>query len=324
MRLALLALLLPTLCLAQAQGQPRLSLPEPAYDFGRIPPSQKVSHQFKAINTGNAPLTITQLNAGCGCTSSVLGRQTLAPGESTELEVTFNPAGLRGMAQKTVQVLSDDPVDPSQVLSFQADVLPGILPSTELVRFMDLVRGDRRKASVKLKSETGQPIRVSDVELSDAPWLGVTTREEDNNVWVDLDLLARRLPAAKLSGVDTINLHVANPGSSTLQLSVHWELRPPVIANPERVAWAGATGQVLRASMVLRHRQNKPFRILSARTSNPLLGVVGIRSQAATRQGLQLVLSPEAKPGEYDEKAILTLDTPGHPELEIRVVASLR
>jgi hypothetical protein len=26
----------------------------------------------------------------------------------------------------------------------------------------------------------------------------------------------------------------------------------------------------------------------------------------------------------YEEKAVLTLDTPGHPELEIRVVASLR
>jgi hypothetical protein len=35
-------------------------------------------------------------------------------------------------------------------------------------------------------------------------------------------------------------------------------------------------------------------------------------------------MSPVAPAGVYDEKAILTLDTPGHPELEIRLAASLR
>jgi len=324
MRPARLALFVPAICLAQTPGRPRLTLPEPAYDFGKIPPADKVTHRFKATNTGTAPLTITHLNAGCGCTSSVMGQSTLAPGESTELEVSFNPAGLRGLAQKTVQVLSDDPVEPSQTLSFQADVLPPVLPSTEQVWFHDLVRGDRRKVSVKLATENGQPVQVTQVELSPAPWLGVTTREVGNDAWVDFDLLARQLPETRLSGVDIVTLHLANPGPVTVQLKVLWELRSPVVATPEKVAWVEPAGRELRADVVLKARRNQPFRILSARTSNPLIQVVGVQPRVGVQQKLQLVLAAEAKPGAYDEKAFLTLDTPGHPEVELRVAAVLR
>ena len=59
-------------------------------------------------------------------------------------------------------------------------------------------------------------------------------------------------------------------------------------------------------------------------TSNPLLTVTGIRPGAAVRQEVQVQFSSKATPGVYDERAFLTLDTPGHPELEIRVAASLR
>jgi len=323
MRLVHLALFVPAICLAQTPSQPRLNLPEPSYDFGKIPPGQKVTHRFKATNTGTAPLTITHLNAGCGCTSTVLGQSTLAPGESTELEVSFNPAGLHGPAQKTVQVLSDDPVEPSQTLSFQADVLPPVLPSTEQVWFHDLVRGDRRKASVKLASGNGQPVQVTQVEFSPAPWLGVATREVGNDAWVDFDLLARRLPEARLSGVDTVTLHLANPGPVMVQLKVLWERRSPVVATPEKVAWIEPAGRELRADVLLKARGILPFRILSARTSNPLFKVVGIQSKGGVQQRVQVVLAAEAKAGAYDEKAFLTLDTPGHPELELRVAAVL-
>ena len=325
MRPALLAALLslPAACFAQTQGQPRLSLAEPDFDFGRIGPVQIVTHRFKASNTGSAPLTIANLAASCGCTSTVLGRKTLAPGESTELEVTFNPAGQHGVTRKAVQVFSDDPVAPAQTLTFQADVLAVILVSPEEVRFTDLTPRDRRKASVKVESLSGQPILLSNAELSEAPWLGVATREEDNNLWVDLDLLARRLPPARLSGIDTINLHVNNPGPSIVTVNVRWERRPPVSATPAQVAWAEPAGRDLRASVQLKTPDGKPFRILSARTSTPLLQVTGISRKASASQTFQVRLAPTAPAGQHEEEAILTLDTPGRPEFELRVSAAL-
>jgi hypothetical protein len=324
MRVALLALCFPVLCLAQSAMQPRLVLPAPHHDFGQVGPDTPVTHRFQATNAGTAMLTISQVKPTCGCTSSVAGKRTLAPGESTELEVTFHPEGSRGLTRKSVAVLSDDPVQPVQTLTFDATVLPAVIASTDQVRFDDLLPTDERKASVKLETGTREPLRLLNVEMSDAPWLGVTTRETGKELWVDLDLLARRLPGDKPNGIDTVTLHLSNPQSSAVTVNVFWEMRAPVITVPARVAWAEPAGKVLRAQVMLEQRQSKPFRILSARTSNPLLQVNILPPTRIGRQGIELLLSSAARPGQYAEKAFLTLDTPGHPEVEVRVSASLR
>ena len=323
MRMILLALAIPALCLAQGP-QPRLHLEQPHYAFGKVPPDRVLAHRFKVTNAGNAPLTILSTAPSCGCTSTVLGKDKLAAGESTELEVTFNTAGQSGLTQKTVQVVSDDPVEPSQTLTFEALVQPTIIAPQEQVVFMDVQPKDRRGATVELASGTDAPLELSSVKLSTAPWLGVTTRELGSTVKVDLILSGRALPKDRLSGLDTVTLNVANPKPAVITLTVRWEKRAPVVVNPTQVAWAEPAGQDLHTSVVLEQREHKPFRILAARTSNPLVEVQGWSHKAAATQKLEVTLSGRTPPGNYHEMVVLTLDTPGHPELPIRVGAALR
>jgi len=323
MRPLLLALALPAICLAQAP-LPRLALNITEHDFGRIAPDRPVSYRFRATNTGTGLLTITKLNPTCGCTSTVVGRQTLAPGESTELEVTFNPAGQSGVVHKSVQVVSDDPTGPTRTLNFTANVLPAISPGTQEVLMDNLVRTDRRLRTLTLESGTGAPIHVDNVELSPAPWLGVATEENGKQLRVELDMHASLLPPEKLEGFDTITLRLANPAPYVASIRVHWAMRPPVTVTPARVAWAEPAGQERRAELLLASPQHQPFRVLAVRTSNPLFTVSAPSGEAAEQQKLAVLLSASAAPGHYEEKAFLTLDTPGHPELEVRLSATLR
>ena len=96
---------------------PVISFDKTHYDFGRITPDRKVAAKYRVTNTGNAYLSITQVRPSCGCTSTVLGKRSLAPGESTEVEANFDPHGFRGKVHKSIQVVSDDPAhgrsDPS-------------------------------------------------------------------------------------------------------------------------------------------------------------------------------------------------------------------
>jgi hypothetical protein len=323
MRLPLLALWVPAIVLAQAPARPRIVLESLAYDFGPLAPNATATHRFKVSNAGGAPLTIAKLNPSCGCTSTVLGKKTLAPGESTELEVTFSAAGSIGPTRKSIQVVSNDPQRPVLDLTFTADVSPAVKADTDSVRFEDLEPSDQPMASVKVATATDRPLRLDNVQLSRAPWLGVVTREEGRELWVDFHLVASKLPPGKLSGTDTVTLQLSNPNTSFLKLTAYWEKRAPVIATPTRVAWSRPAGQELTTDLRLDSRDRKPFRILAARTSNPLVRLVGVSPKAASSQVFQVRLSAAAKAGVYEEKAFLTLDTPGHPELEIRVVASL-
>jgi hypothetical protein len=96
------------------------------FDFGKIAQAQTVVHTFKVTNTGQATLHIGDVKPVCGCTSTVVGKMDLAPGETTEIEAAYTPEnGFSGAARKTILVLSDDPAHPKLTLRFSAEVLPG-------------------------------------------------------------------------------------------------------------------------------------------------------------------------------------------------------
>lgn len=322
MRPGSLVPLVPLLCLAQAPQRPILVADAANVNFGRIPPGGHASHRFVLRNAGQRNLVLDRIQPSCGCTTTVVGKTELAPGETTDLEVSFDGSGFTGPVRKTVEITSNDPVNPKYLLTFSAIVGGVVQPTSGEVRFQDLTPKDRKTASFLFRSGTGQPIRVDSVDLSKAPWLGVATREEGAQLWVDLDLKAKDLPPGRLGGTDTIDLHVANPQPSVAHLDVIWELRPPVTIDPPRVAWAGLAGQELARSVVLESREQKPFRILAIRTSDPSLTVAG-GGAAAPRQELRFALAGH-KAGTFNGRALVTLDTPGHPELEIRVAATLQ
>jgi hypothetical protein len=320
------SLLTAAACLIQpqAQPQPRIAFDALHHDFGKITGETKVTHRFKVTNQGKAYLNITRLNPSCGCTSTVLGKWSLAPGESTEIEATFNPVGFRGLSRKSIQVVSDDPINPTQTLTFEADVVREIMPSTESVFFQDVVRSTPRKASVKLESGSGSPVRVTEARAGDAPWLTATSRADGKDAWVDFTLDGRKLPAGKRIGADTIVVRTANPRVPTVNITVQWELRPTVTVDPPRAAWVEPAGQERTMTLKLKHVDNKPFRITSAKTTNPILRVDLDGKGASATHVIKVVLSAKAKAGTYMEKVLLTLDDPDQPELEIRASAALR
>lgn len=119
----------------------------PAYDFGRISMAAgNVSHRYSIMNTGTNPLTITQILTSCMCTEATLITRSarkgpygmpghgysrsvserLAPGESAQVDVVFDPAahGPAGVGNidRTVTILTDagSPLE----LRFNAMVTP--------------------------------------------------------------------------------------------------------------------------------------------------------------------------------------------------------
>lgn len=78
------------------------------YDFGSIDGDAPVSQQVPFENTGKEKLVITEVKASCGCTAGKLAKQELEPGESTFIDITFNPKGKTGAQRKSVTFFSND------------------------------------------------------------------------------------------------------------------------------------------------------------------------------------------------------------------------
>lgn len=77
------------------------------HDFGSLIDGEKVSYSFRFTNTGDAPLIISNAKGSCGCTVPNWPKNPIAPGETGNIDVTFNSAGRSGKQTKTVTLTAN-------------------------------------------------------------------------------------------------------------------------------------------------------------------------------------------------------------------------
>ena len=109
-----------------APGPGRIELSATNVDFGAIPNTGPVSHEFQVRNVGRGTLEITGVSTSCGCTTAEVQSRVLKHGESTTLRVTFDPQahdGALGEFMRIVYVRSNDPATPEASLTFRVTVV---------------------------------------------------------------------------------------------------------------------------------------------------------------------------------------------------------
>jgi hypothetical protein len=101
---------------------PVITFDSRVFDFGKIRQDQTVEHHFNFTNQGKSDLIIRAVRAGCGCTTSEPQKLRLSPGEASSIRAVFNPAGFRGMQNRAITVISNDPASPSLVLRITGEI----------------------------------------------------------------------------------------------------------------------------------------------------------------------------------------------------------
>lgn len=101
---------------------PKLIIEENFHDFDVVTQGDTVTAVYTLTNEGKTALEIRDVSPNCNCTTTALGTQTLQPGTSTELTVSFSSVGRRGIQNKAVTIFSNDPLHPTQDVKYRAVV----------------------------------------------------------------------------------------------------------------------------------------------------------------------------------------------------------
>ncbi len=109
----------------QAVQNAVMSFDKTVHDFGTIPEmGGNVQTTFKFTNTGGAPLLIVDARGSCGCTVPTYPKNIpIAPGESGEMVVSFDPSNKPNLQQKTVTI-SANTANGRETLRIKAMVAP--------------------------------------------------------------------------------------------------------------------------------------------------------------------------------------------------------
>lgn len=82
---------------------------ERVYNFGTIlEKSGKVTHTFVFKNNGKTPVTISDVQSGCGCIGKAVSKDAVKPGAKGKVTITFDPAYKSGFFSKEIIVFSSN------------------------------------------------------------------------------------------------------------------------------------------------------------------------------------------------------------------------
>jgi hypothetical protein len=94
-------------------------------NLGSIKKGQIAEITWKFKNTGSKPLYISNVRAGCGCTTPDVPKEPIAPGQQSVIKAKFNSENFSGHVRKEVYVQANNS-NPNNgthnKLSFTADI----------------------------------------------------------------------------------------------------------------------------------------------------------------------------------------------------------
>ncbi|MEG1736995.1 MAG: DUF1573 domain-containing protein [Odoribacter sp.] len=96
----------------ELQKAPEIQIEESTFDFGEVKQGEEIPHTFVIHNKGKRDLVIRKVLTSCGCTAIVPGNRVVPPGDATDLKMIYKSAGKQGAQQKSILVITNDPLKP--------------------------------------------------------------------------------------------------------------------------------------------------------------------------------------------------------------------
>ena len=108
--------------------QPRILVSEDEWDFGKVTQGEKPTHIFIVKNGGEGDLIIEGLKESCPCIEASISTTRIQPGESAELEVSYDTTDYVGKDEKHIHIYSNDPQVPDKRINLYVEIEEFAIP----------------------------------------------------------------------------------------------------------------------------------------------------------------------------------------------------
>lgn len=156
---------------------PTISVSPGALEFGQMDQNMAKTLTLTISNLGDGVLAIGDVEVSCGCTAADPIKDRLEPGESTELNVTFNSERFSGETLKYLTISSNDPFNSSLEIPVHSNVRP-------------VMTIKPKKQAYSFSVTAGEPTeRIITFTAVDEPELVMTHRARLRDSKLDVEIL---------------------------------------------------------------------------------------------------------------------------------------
>jgi hypothetical protein len=190
-------------------------------DWGKVSPKDSpLKTDIVIKNIGSELLKITKMKPGCGCTTAPLKKDSLAPGESTVVEVSLNISGNTGGVTKSISIETNDPAKTSINYLLRAEVIRpiSVLPRTYM-SFEKLQVGKTGESKVIIKNTSNEVIILSDVRTSPEELKINLVNKKELKPGEEFELVGKITPTKAGSINTNVTIKTSHPDSPELSIS---------------------------------------------------------------------------------------------------------
>ena len=250
--------------------QPKVQVENPLFDFGTATEATMVNHTFKLKNVGQGRLVITSVKTSCGCTAAKPDKNTLGPGEQTEIAVGFDTHFQKGHQVRTITAMTNDPNTPQAIMTIQGIVKQQVSATPSDVAFGKVKQGAEVTKEVIISDLTNRkdPFVVTDVTNSNPAIKVEKLNRPDGKPGALLKVtLTKAMPAGSFD--DTINMTTSR---IPLKVDVFGQVAGTLSVDPAQVSFGIVPHGGEATRMVkLTNQGDKPIKVLGiSSTSVPV------------------------------------------------------
>jgi len=291
---------------AAESGKPssKITFESEAFDFGEVGPNNKNTGKIKFTNTGDALLKITKVAKCCGVVTR-LDKMEYGPGESGELEITWNSGSSPSVFKRKLIIHSNDPETPQSTINISAEVVLQVDWNPKSLRLL-------------LDKENGGCPKITINCIDKQPFSIQQFKSTANCITADYDPLVKATkfilePKVNLDTMPKnmkgrININLTHPEGKlvTILFSVlpRYTVKPSMI-----ILWDVKPGQPEVKKIDVINNYGKDFEIESVSSMRNIAGMKVLEQrQIANGYQLDLEITPPAaienKIGFVDELAV--------------------
>lgn len=239
-----------------------------SHDFGTVARSAKTEHRFPITNIYQQPMQISSVRASCGCTTPIIEKQVLQPGETGSILARFNTGTHTGQKKATLTVSITAPVFTELQLNVQGYIRSDIVFNPVEVNFGTIAEGTGKSLDVDLAYAGRSDWKVLGITAAE-PFLKPSIQEVSRkNGQVSYKISVELLGNAPAGTLQTqLTLQTNDNRLTKVPLSVSAIVQSNLEVNPQQLALGELkSGETVEHRFVV--RGIKPFRILEVQAED--------------------------------------------------------
>lgn len=221
----------------QSDAKPVAVVKRTRFAFGMVEPHTTLSHDFVVENHGEMPLELSVIGTSCKCTMGDLEDDTLLPGESTKVTMTWNTGYKAEKYTQTAMIATNDPLKSSLTLEVSGEVKADFVAPEQLA-FLRTDVGVQTRATFIVFSQTWSDFTVTDIQC-DLPGFGwvaepigldavALSDSEAISAW-EVKAFAAPLKVGNFKAKLTVTAQPNNGGEETeREIACHGKVRKPI------------------------------------------------------------------------------------------------